>query len=1324
MILQNFPSLPRDFQQVLSLAEQQNDIEILPLEELKGGRTGAKLFLVSISGQRFQRISHLILKLDHIHKKAPRNESENHRLARDLSPAGFAEQHLPEIAFESQKGDAIAIFYTIAGQSLLSYRALASFERQDQLETIFSITNDVLLDQWNADLEFEQGCRPCNLLERWLGYRLTSSGNLNSFLQDVLKLPDPTDGFLIQDQVFPNPLFYCCHPDNWGAVRPLDAILGYIHGDLNITNILAKFNHNNIDLEGYYLIDFALFKEQMPLIFDQRYLEVSYLIRELEHCGFQKWVHLVSQYAKQDLPSPHEISVDLTGACSVINRGRQDFMDWVQVSHASLYDDLWGQFWLAGVAAGMNYCNKAMLGIQERLGALIYAAAHLKRFADQFDLSRPTAINPLPDPDKITDKGQEFDLKSASTGEIMLDEIDLPVYASPLIGRKQEMLELYQLLEDHRLVTITGPGGIGKTRIALAVTEASKDRYSQGAFFIPLLSTKSPIGIIPAIANTIGLTFLEGRPPRDQLLDHIKNRHMLLVLDNLEHLLGAPHKAETLNMIELLLRTAPQIRILATSRELLRLADEQPFLIHGLNIGKDEKTTLSPEESAVTLFLERTKKILTNGDSLSGQDLTLVRRICRFVDGLPLAIELAAAQLRLLTLEEVSRELSSSLEVLDTGMRGSGSRHASMRSVFESSWRSLDNQDQQIFARLSVFRGGFDLRAASHVAQVGVTSLALLLDKSLIQKQAGERFTLHPLIQMFASEKLHSMPQLKSETNKLHFYYYQQVLEGTIREWRETSSPRVMDRLQPDADNLVAAWDWIMSRGDWEASARYLENLWQFFKVQGRLSEIMEIIAKAIQAGQSTIPAADKLHLAHWRRRLGQAHLWMSQLEQGEKNFRLAITLLDRPLPASRREYLPRILWQILVQIGHRIAPGFVETKDKKQRELYHEAFIAYEQLAERAIIENDTFLIVFCVLRGLNLSENAGAPSLKARAYATSGFLSCLVNLDRLSKIYLGWANEIIRKDSPPESREWVLRMSGYYHGTVGEINLAEKDFTLAANLAGELGQNWIQELSWTGLLYSAYYQADFERAQYFARRIRTNARLRGDAGFEAAADYWEAAVKIQQSQFPEAIDLLKRAAAAPQDMMMSMDWIILYTTLAQAYQRQGYHADAQEESDRVLALITQISRPSNALLLCGYSGCAEVKLALWETEAPTVSAQQLKRSAGLACRKLNHFARVARCATTHAHLRQGLYDWLNGNRKEAYTAWQRGMDNATKMKFLFDQALLHYEIGRHLSPGESSFSGWSSQRHLQQAIDIFADLEAPYHFTLATQKLNELEY
>ncbi|MGH9426788.1 MAG: hypothetical protein ACRD2L_10875, partial [Terriglobia bacterium] len=268
----DFGELPPEYQRLLQLAKEKYHFDVAPLEALKGGRTGAFLYLVSVSIGDFRQVEHFVIKFDRVNERAKPNEIERHRIAVSQAPAVFASQNMAKLAYEVEHQGAIALFYTVAGQSSQHFRTLASQERQSRLEALFAATNDYLLKEWNAESAFEQALHPQKLLERWLGYRLKPDGQIGSFLKDAFLIAPDMEGFLIQGQVFPNPLSYGFDARRWKDTRPIDVLIGFQHGDLNIGNILAKFAEDSEHLEGYFLIDLALYKAQMPLLYDQCYL--------------------------------------------------------------------------------------------------------------------------------------------------------------------------------------------------------------------------------------------------------------------------------------------------------------------------------------------------------------------------------------------------------------------------------------------------------------------------------------------------------------------------------------------------------------------------------------------------------------------------------------------------------------------------------------------------------------------------------------------------------------------------------------------------------------------------------------------------------------------------------------------------------------------------------------------------------------------------------------------------------------------------------------------------------------------------------------------
>ena len=420
-----FQSLPEEYQLVIRLAEETHKIAVAPLQLLVGGWSGAVVYLVSVSNDETKRVEHCILKLDRKGKSAKSDEVTRHNTLISRSTPEFARDHIAELVFDRVEHDgAIAIFYRIAGQSLLKYRPLSNYERQSQLRTIFAETNKVLLAEWNRAPSFE-ALHPQKILQKWLGFRLDPGGNTESFIQKTLRVNPDVIGLLVNGHVFPNPLSYARKAEPWGKARPIDVASGFIHGDLNANNILVRFSENKESLDGYYLIDFALFKDQMPLFYDQRYLEMSYLTHAISRISFAKCIDFLTLLAVADVPDPLKVPIEMSGVSSVIGSARDAFGAWVQDNHPSLHDDLWGQYWLAGVAAGLGYCHKVGLSDEQRLAGLIYAAANLKRYALTFNLPAPTNVEPL------------YDQSQADTGSsgIRKPKHNLPAQPTPFIGR-------------------------------------------------------------------------------------------------------------------------------------------------------------------------------------------------------------------------------------------------------------------------------------------------------------------------------------------------------------------------------------------------------------------------------------------------------------------------------------------------------------------------------------------------------------------------------------------------------------------------------------------------------------------------------------------------------------------------------------------------------------------------------------------------------------------------------------------------------------------------------------------------------------------------
>ena len=846
-----FSSLPADYQNVLGLAQDKHNIRVKPLQEIKGGRTGAYLYLTSVSSPVSKDVQHLILKLDHKNKKAKLDERERHKIAVSQAPAGFAQNHIASLAFDRVEfNEAIAIFYGVAGHSLHNYQPLSGYQQQNKLEKIFMMTSKLLISEWNNELIFEQAVSPWQLLDSWLGYRLQPGSNIENFLNDVCHIPHTTPGLIIQNNIFPNPLVYARTSQLWGNVRPIDTIVGFQHGDLNIGNILARFNENEADLDGYYLIDFALFKPQMPLLYDHCYLEISYLIRELNRVSFSSWVDLVKRFAEKDIIDIQQIPIELTGACAVIASGRRVFADWLKASHPSLSDDLWGQFWLAAVAAGLNYCNKSAITEKERLAGLIFAAAHMKRYHAMFGVSHPIEVKHIELDDFAVKKSSVNTKTAVAKGPI---QHNLPAQPTPFIGRQNEISKTRQLLhrEDVRLLTLTGPGGTGKTRLALQAVSDIQNGFSDGIYFVDIAPIRKPESVLAAIARTVGVRETSDRSLPEELKTQLQAKKLLLLLDNFEQVTAAGPN------IHELLQDCPQVKVLVTSREALHVRDEHvypvpPLALPGEDLGQHSIEQLTQFEG-VRLFIERAAAIKPDFE-LTEKNAHTVAGICARLDGLPLAIELAAARIILFSPQALLERVSSRLKLLRGGAKDLPLRQQTLRDTIDWSYEILDENEQRLFSLLSVFTScTFDAveKVASNISLLNDTGIDIvegvisLIDKSLVRRtdnESGEpRLYMLETIREYAIEKLAENPEFTSDARKAHAAYFSEFTQKQYSRLTGNQRDSALQEIEFEIENMRSSWHYWVSEKDIDQLNKLTNCLWLLYDARGWYHSTLEL---------------------------------------------------------------------------------------------------------------------------------------------------------------------------------------------------------------------------------------------------------------------------------------------------------------------------------------------------------------------------------------------------------------------------------------------------------------------------------------------------
>ena len=355
-------------------------------------------------------------------------------------------------------------------------------------------------------------------------------------------------------------------------------------------------------------------------------------------------------------------------------------------------------------------------------------------------------------------------LERDTSDPIQRVEHNLPFDPIPFIGRLADIQQLLRHLNNEaiRLVTILGPGGMGKTRLSIEVGRRSLVQFRDGVYFVSLAPVTARDGIVTTIANTIGCRLVENTEPEDQLIDYLKVRNLLIICDNVEHLLPS------INLLTTLLVSAPNVKILATSREKLQLGGEIVYTISGLST-PDKIHHDFQDTDSVRLFNDVAQRVPY---PITDTEMPKVARICQMLGGMPLGILLAAAWLDTLSLTDIIQELQFGLAILESELRDAPPRHHSIEAVFEHSWKRLTITEQQVFMKLSIFKDGFTLDAARSVMGASIHDLKNLVHASFIRRSLDDRYTVHELMRQYGEQKLRDSDQLDQTKNQARAVFF------------------------------------------------------------------------------------------------------------------------------------------------------------------------------------------------------------------------------------------------------------------------------------------------------------------------------------------------------------------------------------------------------------------------------------------------------------------------------------------------------------------------------------------------------------------------
>ncbi|MCI0710996.1 MAG: protein kinase [Chloroflexi bacterium] len=474
---------------------------------------------------------------------------------------------------------------------------------------------------------------------------------------------------------------------------------------------------------------------------------------------------------------------------------------------------------------------------------------------------------------------------------------NLPAQVTPFIGRESELEALDNFLLDPniRLITILGMGGIGKTRLALETARhftgqngTRHNKFTNGVYFVPLAPITAAELVVTTIADSLQFSFYSADMPDQQLLDYLREKSMLLVLDNFEHVIDAA------TLVADILQTAPDIKIIVTSRERLNLRGETIFTIGGMEFPEWETPENVMDYSGVKLFLQSAHRIQPDFE-LAQDDVPYLARICRLVMGMPLGIELAAGWVDTLRLDEIAAEIQQNVDFLETEMRDAPERHRSIRAVFEYSWALLNENERDLLSKLSVFRGGFTRDAAIAVTGTSLRTLTSLVNKSLLSRDMTGRYQIHELIRQYADESLQASGQ-REDVYAAHAGYYADFFGKLFVDFTSMADQEAIRLIETDMDNLRATWRWAVAHRDISLLNKLMVALHSVGQVRSLFREGLEASEAALQAVDTGEPTEEEASLiiellmaVGWLSiRLGDIAKAKTALERGTDLMRIA----------------------------------------------------------------------------------------------------------------------------------------------------------------------------------------------------------------------------------------------------------------------------------------------------------------------------------------------------------------------------------------------------------------------------------------------------
>ncbi len=810
---------------------------------------------------------------------------------------------------------------------------------------------------------------------------------------------------------------------------------------------------------------------------------------------------------------------------------------------------------------------------------------------------------------------------------------NLPASPTTFIGRAQERLQISQLLqnEDVRLLTLIGLGGIGKTRLAIQIGHDLASRFLNGIYYVPLAPIQSPDFLISAIAEATQLHFSGSGSPKTQLFNHLRPKETLLILDNFEHLLAGAR------LLDEILQNAPHITLLITSRERLQLRAEHLFEISGLSCpSRADSPAANPPMAAydsLHLFRDRARLMDINFE-LTAENYDCVSQICNLLQGMPLGIEMAAAWTRAFSCSQILTQIEQNIGFLATQMRDVPERHRSLRAVFDYVWELLSPDERSLFLKLSLFRGGFTIEAATAVAAMSPWTLVALVEKLLLRKQKDDRYEMLEVMRRFAATMSTADETAMADGRIKHARYYANFMTGYAPLLNGRRTKDALKAIAVELENVHAAWSYAITQIDFEIAADIMPALTLYYVYKGPYQEGLGLVNTAV--AQFTAVAESTPHPT-----TAQADL-LAKLYAVQSNLYDLTSNYDEAIAAARQA----IKWGEIGQNIHNQAVGYWRWGWNCSRKGEYDKAVTYAQ-------------------KGLEMAQAAGSQQEEAAsAYVMSlalvrqGQLSCAAE-------YAQRAYTLFRAAGNRWEEARTLNMLGIAHWYLGGHSKAKAYYQQALLIYEEVGNVEGFNTATGNIALAAVFQRNYEEAHRLYQQILRMYRFTGNRWSESWTLNNLGTLSIERMNFEDALRYCREAAQVAVDASARFNESYALHNMGLTYWRLGEYAHSDSYYQQSLAIQAEMKEAHGSSisfhdrsLLAHDMGDMETALAFARQALAIGDTSEDKLSQASALTALgNVLTTLGDCAEAEAAYHRALPIWTSLQRPHCAIDTQAGL-------------------------------------------------------------------